>query len=164
MEIFSWGRRLKSQTEAAGAFAPVVLVFLGGLIGGVVINIFVPAPIWPNIWTRFIGFVPLTAGSGLFAWSRAAFRRHQTSLMPWSPSSFLVQDGPYAISRNPIYLAFCILYLGVSLIFDSAYILIMLAIVLVLFDRLQIPREERYLERQFGEEFLSYKARVGRWL
>jgi protein-S-isoprenylcysteine O-methyltransferase Ste14 len=84
--------------------------------------------------------------------------------MPWTPSTALVQDGPFSFSRNPIYLAFCIMYLGASLIFNSAYILVMLVVVFVLFDRTQIPREERYLEAKFGDEFTRYKAKVGRWI
>jgi protein-S-isoprenylcysteine O-methyltransferase Ste14 len=149
---------------AAGAFTPVALVFLVGLAGGVAINLFLPAPLWPGNLIRFIGLVPLVIGGFLVLWARTAFRRHQTSLMPWTPSSALVQDGPYSFSRNPIYLAFCIMYLGASFVFNSAYILVMSVIVLVLFDRLQIPREERYLEAKFGAEFSRYKAKVRRWV
>ena len=76
----------------------------------------------------------------------------------------MVTDGPYGFSRNPIYLSFVLMYLGLSFIFDSAYVLIMLVVVVVLFDRLQIPREERYLRRLFGAEFDSYAAKVRRWL
>ena len=128
------------------------------------INVFAPMLISPSIWIRVIGFVPMISGAGLFVWARAAFRHHQTSLMPWSPSSALVQDGSYAFSRNPIYLAFVLIYFGASFIFDSTYILGMLVVVTFLFDRLQIPREERYLGAKFGEEFTRYKAKVRRWL
>jgi len=142
----------------------VALVFLAGLVGGTAINLFLPVPVWPGIWIQFVGLIPLAVGMLLFAWARRAFRRHQTSLMPWTPSSALVTDGPYSFSRNPIYLAFCVIYLGASLFFNSAYILVMLVVVFVLFDRTQIPREERYLEEKFGEEFTTYKARVRRWI
>jgi protein-S-isoprenylcysteine O-methyltransferase Ste14 len=84
--------------------------------------------------------------------------------MPWSPTSALVTDGPYRFSRNPVYLSFAIVYLGFSLLLNSAYILVMLLIVVGLFDRFQIPREERYLRGVFGKEFESYSARVRRWL
>ena len=133
-------------------------------MGGAAINLVLPVPIWPGDWIRLVGLAPLAIGGLLFAWARAAFRRHLTSLMPWTPSTALVQDGPFSFSRNPIYLAFCIMYLGASLIFNSAYILVMLVVVFVLFDRTQIPREERYLEAKFGDEFTRYKAKVGRWI
>jgi protein-S-isoprenylcysteine O-methyltransferase Ste14 len=142
----------------------VALIFLGGLVGGAVINLFFPFPISPSTWIRFVGAVPLALGIWLFVGARVAFRRHGTPLMPWSPSTGLVQDGPYRFTRNPIYLAFVTMYLGVSLIFNSVYILFILVIVWTLFDQMQIPREERYLEERFGEEFTRYKARVRRWI
>ena len=157
-------RKLRHDAEAAGAFTPVALVFLGGLVGGAALNFILPFQILPGGWFRAMGLVPLALGTGLLAWARAAFRRHRTALMPWTPSAALVQDGPYAFSRNPVYLAFCIMYLGLSLIFDSGYVLVMFFVVVVLFDRLQIPREENYLQAKFGEEFTSYRSRVRRWL
>ena len=140
------------------------MVFLGGLIGGAAINVFFPIPIWSGPWMWLAAVVPLVAGFWLFAAARLSFRRHQTALMPWTPSAKLVQDGPYRFTRNPIYLAFGMFYLSVALFFDSAYILVMLAIVLALFDRIQIPREERYLQAKFGDEFSTYKTKVRRWI
>ena len=128
------------------------------------VNVYFPFPIWPGTVIRLIGFLPLFVGVALFAWARATFRRHKTALMPWTRSTTLVTDGPYAFSRNPIYLSFVLIYLGLSFIFDSAYVLGMLVVVAVLFDRLQIPREERYLRGIFGTEFESYAAKVRRWL
>lgn len=139
-------------------------MFLLGLIGGVLANLYFPLPVWQGIVVRVIGFLPLLLGVTLFAWARATFRRHMTALMPWTRTTTLVTDGPYGFSRNPIYLSFVLMYLGLSFIFDSAYVLIMLVVVVVLFDRLQIPREERYLRGLFGAEFDSYAAKVRRWL
>jgi protein-S-isoprenylcysteine O-methyltransferase Ste14 len=154
----------ESKTEVSGGYTPVALIFILGLVGGIAVNLVLPVPIWPSVWIRLVGLAPLAIGAVLFAWARSAFRRHRTSLMPWSPSTTLVQDGPYSFSRNPIYLAFCTMYLGLSLVFNSGYILVMLLVVLVLFDRTQIPREERYLEAKFGEQFTNYKGKVRRWV
>jgi len=154
----------EAQIKSAGGFSSVASVFLAGLIGGAAINFFLPLPIWPGVWIKALGLIPLAVGVLLFVSARAAFRRHKTALMVWTPSTELVQDGPYGFSRNPIYLAFSSMYLGAALIFDSLYILIMLVIVVILFDRTQIPREERYLQERFGEEFTRYKTRVRRWI
>ena len=137
---------------------------MGGLIGGALVNFFLPLFIWPSAWIRIVGIIPLVAGVWLFSSARTTFQRHQTALMPWTPSARLVQDGPYRFSRNPIYLAFFSLYLGVAFVFDSGYILIMLVVVFVLFDRMQVPREERYLQEKFGDEFRQYKEKVRRWV
>ncbi len=94
----------KTPAGSAGAFAPVALVFLGGLIIGVLMNLFIPLPIWPSTWIQL-----LAGGIWFFAWARAAFLRHRTALMPWNPSAELVQDGPYRFTRNPIYLALALM-------------------------------------------------------
>lgn len=154
----------ETPAKTAGGFTSVAVVFLAGLVGGAVINFIFPLPIWSGFWIRLIGIVPLIVGAWLFVSARAAFRRHRTALMVWTPSTELVQDGPYRFTRNPIYLAFTTMYLGLSFIFDSAYILVMLVIVVILFDRTQIPREELYLQEKFGEEFSRYRAKVRRWI
>jgi len=76
----------------------------------------------------------------------------------------LVQDGPYRFSRNPIYLSFALMYLGASLIVNSLLPLVVLVLMVVRWDRVQIPREERYLQERFGEEYNRYKAKVRRWI
>jgi len=154
----------RRPVDAAGGFTSVATFFLLGLIGGILVNYYLPFPIWPGTAVRVIGFLPLLLGGALFAWARATFRRHSTALMPWTRTTALVTDGPYGFSRNPIYLSFALMYLGLSFIFDSAYVLIMLVVVVVLFDRLQIPREERYLSGLFGAEFDSYASKVRRWI
>jgi len=154
----------ETPAKTAGGSASVAMVFLVGLIGGVVINLVFPVPIWPGFWIRLMGVVPLVVGIWLFVSARAAFRRHKTTLVVWTPSTELVQDGPYRFTRNPIYLAFATMYLGLSFVFNSAYILVMLVIVVILFDRTQIPREELYLQEKFGEEFSRYRAKVRRWV
>jgi len=154
----------RRSPDAAGGFTSVAVVFLLGLTGGVLANFYLPFLIWPGTVIRVIGILPLLLGVALFAWARATFRRHMTALMPWTRTTALVTDGPYGFSRNPIYLSFVLMYLGLSFIFDSAYVLIMLVVVVVLFDRLQIQREERYLRELFGAEFDSYTAKVRRWI
>jgi len=75
-----------------------------------------------------------------------------------------VQSGPYRLSRNPIYLAFSILVLGLACWLNSLWLLATLAAAVSLMAFVVIPREEHYLERRFGAEYLGYKARVRRWL
>ena len=154
---------MRRTEEAAGAFTPIAIIFILGLVGGVIANLTIPLQVLP-LWLQITGLAPLVIGVGLFIWARSAFSRHKTSLMPWSPTAELVHDGPYRYSRNPIYLAFGLIYLGIGLVFNSAYVLMMLVVVLVLFDRLQIPREEQYLENKFGESFKTYKSKVRRWI
>ena len=76
----------------------------------------------------------------------------------------IVRTGPYRFSRNPIYLAFSILQLGVACWVNSAWLIATLLAAVGLMASVVIPREERYLARRFGAEYLDYKRSVRRWL
>jgi protein-S-isoprenylcysteine O-methyltransferase Ste14 len=80
------------------------------------------------------------------------------------PTTTIVRSGPYHFSRNPIYLAFSLLQLGLSLWLNSLALLITLIPAVALMCLVVIPREERYLEARFPSEYLPYKASVRRWL
>jgi len=153
-----------AESPPGSAVALVPMIFLGALVIGIVINLVFPLPIWPSIWTNVIGLVPLLVGIWLFASARTAFRRRRTPVLSWETSVELVQDGPYRFSRNPLYLSIVLMYLGTSLIVNSLVPLVVLILMLIRFDRHQIPREERYLQERFGEEYSRYKARVHRWI
>ena len=93
-----------------------------------------------------------------------AFRRAATRPEPWRPATALVTDGPYRLSRNPMYLGFTLLYLGIALRSGSLWPLLFLPLVLVTMHFGVIVREEAYLERRFGEAYREYRRRVKRWL
>ena len=93
-----------------------------------------------------------------------AFRRANTSPKPWVPSTALVTTGPFRFTRNPMYLGFTFLYLGVSFWMNAAWPMLFLPIVLTVMHYGVIVREESYMTRTFGEEYSRYRARVRRWL
>jgi len=76
----------------------------------------------------------------------------------------LVTDGPFRYTRNPGYLGLTMLYAGIAVLRNSLWAILLLPVVLYVIGREVIGREERYLERTFGEEYLAYKTRVGRWV
>jgi protein-S-isoprenylcysteine O-methyltransferase Ste14 len=82
----------------------------------------------------------------------------------YRPATVLVVHGPFRFSRNPQYLSVTILYLGVAISVNALWPIVLLPVVLLVFTIGVIWREERYLERRFGERYLRYKARVRRWL
>lgn len=106
-----------------------------------------------------LGLVPAIAGV-------ASFRRHQTTVDPRHPESAeaLVESGIYRFSRNPMYLGFSVLLLGVAFKFNSwAAVPGPLALAFWL-HRFQIRPEERFLRERFGEAFDAYCRRVPRWI
>jgi protein-S-isoprenylcysteine O-methyltransferase Ste14 len=113
-------------------------------------------------WT--LGALIFVAGIALNVGGFVAQKRAGTDPIPFNPTTRIVAHGLYRFSRNPMYLGFALCTFGLAILVDSAWMLLALPIGLVLVDRIVITREERYLERKFGDEYLNYKRRVRRWL
>jgi protein-S-isoprenylcysteine O-methyltransferase Ste14 len=91
-------------------------------------------------------------------------REAGTNVLPSKPALTLVTSGPFRFTRNPLYVMNALVYLGLTLICNSAWLLgLFVPMLLVIYWGI-IRREERYLEAKFGEAYLAYKARVRRWL
>jgi protein-S-isoprenylcysteine O-methyltransferase Ste14 len=155
---------MSSERDVAGVPVPPPLIYIAGLAAGGVVEFFrsTTGPAWPISVT--------IAVAGGLAWlvldgsAMARFRRAGTPVIPFSPTTALVVDGPYRFSRNPIYLGMAALYIGLAVILGLMWAFLFLPFVLLAIDRLVIAREEPYLERKFGEEYVAYKRRVRRWI
>jgi protein-S-isoprenylcysteine O-methyltransferase Ste14 len=117
------------------------------------------------------GFVRWICGGLFFAFGLAlnisgfaTQRRAGTDPIPFNPTTRIVTHGLYRFTRNPMYVGFALWTFGIAILSDSMWMLAAVPIGLVLTDLLVVRREERYLERKFGEEYLAYKRQVRRWL
>jgi len=77
--------------------------------------------------------------------------------------SFLMMRGPYRLTRNPMYVAELGLWLGLAIYFGSLGVLLGFLVLWSVVKFIILPREERSLERAFGQTYLEYKNRVPRW-
>jgi protein-S-isoprenylcysteine O-methyltransferase Ste14 len=100
----------------------------------------------------------------LFLLSYREFRRAGTSVQGSKRSTVIVRTGPYRFSRNPIYLAFILLVVGLFVWLNNLWLLVTLVPPVAIIALLVIPREERFPERNFNGQYSSYKAQVRRWL
>jgi protein-S-isoprenylcysteine O-methyltransferase Ste14 len=126
---------------------------------------------WWRPWTipggtamTVAGMVLVLIGIALTFWSVTALRRAHTTVIPWERVSAMVTTGPFRFSRNPIYLADAIAYLGATLIIHSWWPLVVLPGVLLMMWHKVIDREERYLAERFGDAYRDYQRHVRRWL
>jgi protein-S-isoprenylcysteine O-methyltransferase Ste14 len=110
------------------------------------------------------GWILIVAGFVLGGWAQITFRRHHTTLIPNRPATAMVTDGPYAFTRNPMYVSLTLIYLGLALLTGMLWPIILLPVVLILLTVLVIRREERYLDSAFGEEYAEFRMRVRRWV
>lgn len=145
--------------------APPPVMYIGALLLGITIHVLLPISIFPATPAREILASLLLVLSGAFArWAFLTMRRLGTTANPKQPSEALVTDGPFRISRNPIYVAMTGLYIGLAFLINSAWPLILLVPLLTLMQWGVILREERYLAGKFGSEYTAYRSRVRRWL
>jgi protein-S-isoprenylcysteine O-methyltransferase Ste14 len=145
-----------------GLLRPPV-IFLAAILLGVGLNLawplrFLPEPLW------VLGPVITLCAVVLFVLSLREFRAAGTPVQGSQRSTAIVRTGPYRFSRNPIYVAFVLLGLGLSIWLNDLWLLATLALAVAVIAMVVIPREERFLARSFGEQYLSYKDTVHRWL
>ncbi|MCC6930428.1 MAG: isoprenylcysteine carboxylmethyltransferase family protein [Gemmatimonadaceae bacterium] len=142
---------------------PPPLLYALPLLGGYVLHRWRPFPFLPGAVSLVAGVILVALGLvGIPA--LRAMRRSGTSPLPWHPVSALVTDGPYRLTRNPMYVGMTLLYLGGSALMNSAWPLAFLPVILFVMNALVIPREERHLAERFGEPYLDYCRRVRRWI
>ena len=123
-----------------------------------------PKPIVTASIAPGIGVTLLAIGAALAVWSRRTMEGAGTNVNPSLPATVLVVDGPFRFSRNPMYLARTLLYLGLGLLANALCVFVALLPLLVVMHHGVIKREERYLEAKFGDAYRQYRAAVRRWL
>ncbi len=140
------------------------LIALLCLLGGLYLDSVFPAP--PPIGGFFRAMGALPIGMGLWMLVRAfqAFELRGTTYKPWEMPSAFVTEGPFGISRNPMYLGMALLLAGIGwLLVSTSVMLSGLAFVLIV-QKYFIRPEEEALEHLFGEEYTDYKNRVRMWI
>jgi protein-S-isoprenylcysteine O-methyltransferase Ste14 len=137
---------------------------LAAMVAMIVLHFVFPLTrIVPTPW-NLLGLIPLGLGVALNLLADRAFKVVQTTVKPFEESSALVTDGAFRISRNPMYLGYVLILLGLGVLMRSLGPLIIIPIFALLMDRIFIQEEEQMLETRFGETWAIYKARVRRWI
>ncbi len=144
-------------------FMPTHLLFLA-LVALVVLYVALPLQrIVPFPWS-LSGAVPVAVGVVLNLVADRAFKIAGTTVRPFQESSALLTTGVFALTRNPMYLGFLSILLGLAILLGSLAPFAVALAFPVLADVLFIRHEERQMEETFGEEWSRYRARVRRWL
>jgi protein-S-isoprenylcysteine O-methyltransferase Ste14 len=129
----------------------------------IVLHILVPGPqVISSPW-RYLGVMPLVLGSAFSVLADQAFKRFGTTVKPFMESTYLVTDGVFRLSRNPMYLGFVLLLIGIAILLGSVTPWLVVAGFPFLMENRFIQTEEKMLEARFGSTWLEYKQRVRRW-
>lgn len=139
------------------------LVYASAILAGAVLTWLWPLPLaFPGAVS--IGVTMVLAAIVLFVLSVRTLRAAGTPVPGNQPTTSIVRTGPFRFSRNPIYLAFFVLQLGIALWIGSIWMMATLIPAAALVSAVVVRREERYLEDRFGQQYADYRNSVRRWL
>jgi len=138
----------------------------GFLLAATVLEAFVPLPfLAAHALARYLAGAALAAGGFvMIGMGTRRFVAAGTNIPPYLPTTALVVDGIYGRTRNPLYLGTTLVYLGLSVAAGSQWAIALVVPLLWVINVGVVAREERYLERKFGDAYRAYKARVRRWV
>ena len=129
------------------------------LVVGVALHIWLPLRLFESEWLKHIFGWPLVLLGGLYAaWAVVTVSDVEISRPPR-----IIDTGPYTFSRNPMYVAWTVIYVGTAMLVNTWWLVVFLPVVIV-FMHGAVRREERQLESRFGEEYRQYCERVRRYL
>jgi protein-S-isoprenylcysteine O-methyltransferase Ste14 len=152
------------ERDNPGIKVPPPLIYLLPLLLGLLLDRRSHTRFVPSVVSRFVGWPLIGCAVFIARWWRNTMRDADAPVRTDRPVPRLTTAGPFGYSRNPAYLSLAMLYAGVAVLRKSLWAILFLPLVLCVIQRQVIGREERYLERTFGEEYLAYKARVRRWV
>ena len=140
------------------------LAFLACAGAGFLLHHLMPVRLMRSTASVWIGVAIGITSVVLAIWAQRAMKHAGTNVRPDRPTVAIVKNGPYMFTRNPMYLSLCLLQVSLGFLLDDpvpSLLVIPLALVL---NYGVICREERYLEAKFGEEYLTLKREVRRWI
>jgi len=140
------------------------LLYVAALAAGLLLNWAFPEPILYGDARYWIGGALAAIGVLIAAWARSLMERAGTNVNPMLPTTAIVTTGPFRFSRNPLYIALNLMYVGLALLTNAGWVLALIVPVLLVMHYGVIRREERYLEAKFGDAYRGYRARVRRYL
>lgn len=155
--------RFRTRDAAAPVIPPPAVLALSGLGGVILDRLTGNRRILPG-WMRPLGFGSIAAGISMGVWAFFHFKKQDVSPSPWHRPTGFVMDGPYAISRNPMYTGSLLTLIGIALVRGSLPALLSPIAFLTIITRGQIAFEERALDEAYGAEYAGYKERVRRWI
>lgn len=139
------------------------IVYLAALAISILLHLFIPLRLFGKTGTgHLVGWPVFVLGVALVLWAERTLKKYGVE-PSFKPVPQIVSSGPYAFSRNPIYLATSLMYAGVSLAMNSVWPIVFLPVILLVLHFAVIIREELYLERVFGQEYQQYRSKVRRW-
>lgn len=144
---------------------PPPLVFLGAIVVAMLVDWAWPRDVWIAAPLRYVvGAASVLCSAWLLSGAIRQFKRMGQDPKPWRPTPEITEEGPYRVTRNPMYLGFVAFTVGLGFLLDNGWFPLAALLAAMVVQRTAIVHEEAYLERKFGESYRAYKRRVRRWI
>lgn len=141
---------------------PPFLTLIGLILQGL-LNAFLPLysiNYFPNIF----GSTVILLGVVSIVYLLGIFKKEETAILPDGDPEVLLTQGPYKYSRNPIYISMTIILIGSAMLYNSLSVFIIPILFMIIVKKIWIDYEESKLKKIFGQEYLNYQKKVGRWI
>lgn len=157
---------MENKKDHPGIYVPPPIIYALTFLAAVFIQKKVPIndSLFHRQVTKIVGVGLLIIALFFLLRSLIQFALSKNTLVTIMPTHSLQTNGIYNITRNPMYLGLAIVYLGISCLIGNWWNIILFPFLLLIIQQYMINREEKYLERRFGQVYLDYKLKVRRWL
>lgn len=143
---------------------PPPLIYVALMVLGYFVNTLIPISYSFLATLKYFGIAVAFWGIIIPIYVSHLFKKAETAIEPWKPTTNIITDGIFGISRNPIYLGFNFVPIGLGIFFNNVWILWSFIPSAIILQLLVIKKEETYLEEKFGDEYRAYKNKVRRWI
>jgi protein-S-isoprenylcysteine O-methyltransferase Ste14 len=157
---------MKNKEDSPGVYIPPPLIYVLAFLAAIFIQkkISIGDSIFHLYITKIVGVLFLIISLLFLVTSLRQFFISRNTLVPIKPASSLQVNGIYNITRNPMYVGLALVYLGISCFVGNWWNIILFPLLLFIVQEYIIKREEKYLLRRFGQEYVVYKTKVRRWV
>ncbi len=158
IQLFTGERLMKKRKVLPPTCEFVSIIVMIGLYFVIPVARIIPTP-----W-NLSGLLPLGIGLIMNIIASNAFERRQTTIKPYEESTYLVSNGLFGLTRNPMYLGLLLLLIGVAILLGALSPFIVVPVFVFLMNEIFIKTEEKMLVEKFGATYIAYQKQVRRWL
>ena len=155
---------MKAKKDSPGVYIPPPLFYVLTFV--IAISIQKQIPIYDGLfneqWMKYIGTVLLIISLFFLIKSLRQFFLTKNTVILMKPATSLQTNGIYSVTRNPMYVGLAFVYLGLGRLIGNWWNFILFPILFLMVQEYIIKSEERYLLREFGQEFINYTKKVRR--
>lgn len=157
---------MENKQDSPGVYFPPPLLYVLVFLAAVFVQkkVSIDVSVFHLQITKIAGILLLGISLFFLVTSLMKFFQSKNTLIPVKPASSLQTNGIYGITRNPMYAGLAIVYLGITCFIGNWWNIILFPLLFLIIQEYVIKKEEKYLEREFGQQFRDYRKKVRRWL